>query len=237
VLDGFESFEFSQFHPTRYHVVAGKHSHFFHGFTDSELRRSGRMTKAQKRRRAKLEAELGRPSPRSTEIEVAALLQLLCPSPASLVLHSDEHTDYPKALRRLPHLQVEHRTTSSRAARTPANPLFAINLLDLLIRHSGSNHKRETIAFSKRRQGAIDRLWVLLAWRNYMKWFSERRRAGTPAMRLGICEHRLTAEELLKERLFPGRIALPERWRRYYWGQVPTRRIPNCRPHRCKYAM
>ena len=65
---------------------------------------------------------------------------------------------HPRALRRLPHLDVTHCTVNSRAVRTPRNPLFAINLLDLLIRHSGANHKRETIAFSKRRQSAIDRL-------------------------------------------------------------------------------
>jgi transposase-like protein len=237
VLDGFQSFEFSQFHPTRYHVLAGSDSHFFHAFTDSELRRSGRMTAAQKRRRAALEAALGRPDPRSSEKEVAALLALACPQAQALVLHSDEDTDYPRALKRLKHLQVEHRTTSSRAARTPHNPLFPINLLDLLIRHCGANHKRETIAFSKRRQGAIERLWVLLVWRNYMKWFSERRGGGTPAMRLGLLERRVTPKELLKERLFVTRLGLPERWRPYYWGQVRTREIRNCREHRCTYAM
>ena len=42
-------------------------------FTDSELRRSGRMTAAQKRERARREAALGRPDPRSIEREVAAL--------------------------------------------------------------------------------------------------------------------------------------------------------------------
>ena len=45
--------------------------------------------------------------------------------------------------------------------RTPQNPLFLANVLDLLIRHNGSNHKRETIAFSKRRQSAAERLAVL----------------------------------------------------------------------------
>jgi hypothetical protein len=236
VLDGFESFEHSQFHPTRYHVVAGQDSHFFYGFTDSELRRSGRMTRAQKRRRAELEATLGRPDPRSTEVEVAAVLALLCPEPQEVRLHSDEHSDYPRALRRLPHLSVTHQTISSRAARTPSNPLFAINLLDLLIRHSGANHKRETIAFAKRRQMAIWRMWVLLVWRNYMKWGSERRRGRTPAMRLGLMRRRLRAQDVLHRRLWVTRIGLPERWRSYYWGTVMTRARPNGREHRLKFA-
>ena len=236
VLDGFESFEFSKYHPTRYHVLAGQRSHFFYGFTESELRRSGRMTRRQRQRRAVLERDHGRPDPRSSEREVGELLLLVLPEPQTLVLHSDQHPDYPRALSRLGHLTVDHRTVSSRAARTPMNPLFPINLLDLLIRHCGANHKRETIAFSKRRQSAIERLWVLLVWRNYLKAVSERRRDGSPAMRLGRSERRWTAAELLAQRWFPARVDLPARWARYYWRQVATRMIPNGASHRARYA-
>ena len=236
-LDGFESFEFSQFHPTRYHVVVGQRSHYFYGFTDSELRRSGRMTAAQKRRRADLEARLGRPDPRSTELEVATVLRIVAPAAQALELHTDEHTDYPRALRRVPHLSVHHRTISSRAARTPMNPLWSINHLDLLVRHSGANHKRETIAHSKRRQSAIERLLVFLVWKNHVKWFSEQRRDATPAMRAGVSSRRLSVDEVLKERLFPTRIALPPRWAEYYWRRVRTRAIHSNREHRLRYAM
>jgi hypothetical protein len=236
VLDGFVSFEYSQYHPTMFHVLAGQDSHFFHGFTDSELRRSGRMTAHQKRRRRELEAELGRPDPRSIEKEVARLLGICAPAPGALKLHTDEHADYPRAIEAQQHLTVEHHTISSRAARTQRNPLFAINLLDLLIRHSGANHKRETIAFSKRRQGAAERLWVFLAWRNYLKSFSERRPGETPAMRLKIFTRPLKVADLLARRLFPSRISLPQRWATYYWKETPTRRIPNATTHRLRFA-
>jgi len=235
-LDGFESFEFSQFHPTRYHVVVGKRSHYFYGFTDSELRRSGRMTRAQRRKRAELEARLGRPDPGSSEKEVATLLRIIAPAPQSIELHSDEHADYPRAIRRLPHLRVTHRTISSRASRTPMNPLWPINLLDLLIRHSGANHKRETIAQSKRRQSAAERLFVFQVWRNHHKWFSELRRDETPAMRLGIESRRRSVAGILKARLFPTRIALPERWSDYYWRRIRSREYPRNRGHRLRYA-
>ncbi len=238
VLDTFVSFEFSQYHPTGFHLLAGRESHFFHGFTDSELRRSGRMTSQQKRRRAELEADFGRPDPRSIEREVAALLALVVPHGLAepRVLHTDEHPDYPRALARLGPRGLEHRTISSRAARTPHNPLFPVNLLDLLLRHSGANHRRETIAFSKRRQGAAERLAVTLVWRNYLKSFSERRRDGPPAMRAGVCARRLTVREVLAERLFPSRVRLPERWARYYWREIQTRRLPRGRTHRRRYA-
>jgi transposase-like protein len=235
-LDSFIGFEFSQYHPTAFHLAAGQHSHFLYGFTDSELRRSGRMTARQRRRRALLEARFGRPDPRAVERDVAELLEVVAPEAQALELHTDEHQDYPRALRRLAHLTIEHRTVSSRAARTSRNPLFAVNLIDLLIRHSGANHKRETVAFSKRRQGAAERLAVFLVWRNYVKWFSERARDGTAAMRLGLMARRVTVRELLAQRLFPSRVRLPARWRRYYHREVTTRRIAGCARHTLTYA-
>ncbi|MGH7742002.1 MAG: hypothetical protein ACRENS_08265 [Candidatus Eiseniibacteriota bacterium] len=235
-LDGFQSFEYSQYHPGWYHAVVGRRSHFFYGFSDSELRRSGAMTRGQRHRRAEIEQRYGRPDPRSIEKESAAVLAIVCSEPQSVELHTDEHADYPRALRRLGHLQVRHRTISSRAARTSHNPLFAINLLDLLIRHSGAGHKRETIAFAKRRQMAIWRLWVMLVWRNYMKWVSERRGENTPAMRLGLLRRRLAVSEVLKERLFASRIGLPERWQSYYRGRTRTRLMPNGREHLLRLA-
>jgi transposase-like protein len=235
-LDSFQSFEWSQYHPTLFHMIAAKLSHYIHGFTDSELRRSGSMREGQKRKRAWLEARFGRPDPRSIEREVTALLEIVTAGSTQMDLWTDEHPDYPRALRRLLHLVVLHRTISSRAARTTHNPLFVINLLDSLIRHSGANHKRETIAFSKRRQSAADRLWLLVCWRNYVKSFSERKRDATPAIRAGVCSRRWSLKGMLAERRFPSRIVLPERWARYYWGLTPTRCIPRAQAHTLRYA-
>src|SRR5262245_522502 len=235
-IDGFRTFESSQYHPSEYHLVVGKHSHYIYGFTHSELRRSGTMTARQRRRRVELEREYGRPDPKSVEREVARVLGIVTQGASHVVVHSDENPAYPRAFTRLQGLEIEHHTISSRAARTSRNPLFAINLADLVIRHSCANQKRETIAFSKRVPGGIGRMWVLVVWRSYVKWFSERRRGGTPAMRAGACEHRWSVKQVLAERLFPGRIGLPEGWAEHYWGRVPTRRIAKTRQHTLEYA-
>ena len=236
VLDGFVSFEYSQYYPTEFHSVVGAHSHYVYGLTDSELRRSGRMTERQRGRRALLEGRAGRPDPRSREREVANLLEIVAGPSDEFELWSDEHQDYPRAIRRLRGPRISHRVTSSRKPRTARNPLFAVNLWDLLVRHSGANHKRETIAFSKRRQSAVERLWVLAVWRNWIKSFSERRRDASPAMRLGLTDRRWTTEEILGQRLFPSQIDLPERWISYYWRTTRTRQIPNGAEHRSRYA-
>jgi len=238
VLDGFESFEFSQYTPIHLHLAIGQASHFFYGFTDSELRRKGRMTDAQKRRRAELEERHGRPDPKAIERDVAALLATVLRDGQRVELHTDDHPAYPRALRRLGGGRgFDHRVTPGKAPRTASNPLFPANLLDLLIRHSSANHKRETIAFSKRRQGAIDRLWVFAVWRNAIKSWSERRRDASPAQRLGLLPRRLTVEDVLSARLFPSKIPLPARWEPYYWRRVPTRRIPSLSTHSAVYAV
>lgn len=235
-MDGLVSFEYSQYHPTMFHVLVGRDSHYFHGFTASRLRRSGSMRPGQKRKRAELERRHGRPDPRATEKDCAALLKACLPAEQSIELHTDEHQDYPRAVRQAGHLVVAHRTISSRAKRDQNNPLFPVNLLDLLVRHSAAGHKRETIAFAKRLQMAIWRMSLFLVWRNHMKWFSERRRGGTPMMRLGLAERPLQVRQLLRERLFASQVPLPEPWRGYYYGEVDTPTIANCRRHRLKYA-
>ena len=234
--DSFESFEFSQYHPTSFHLAAGQRSHFFYGFTDSEKRRSGKMTKRQLRKRYELEEKLGRPDPRAVELDFSHLLDIVAPTAQELELHTDRHKDYPRAIKRLWHLKIVHHTISSRAARTSANPLFPINLLDLLIRHCSSNHKRETISYSKRRVCAAERLAIFLVWRNWMRPYSIRKSGKTPAMRLGIAENRVSFEKLFDQRYFPSRIELPVRWNEYYGKTVMSRSIPKGRVHALKYA-
>src|SRR5262245_20598322 len=236
VVDGFESFAYSQYHPLHMNLVVGAHSHYVYAFTYSELRRKGRMTARQKVRRAELEEHHGRPDPRAVETGMAAALRLAVPAPQTLVVRSDEHPDYPRAFRRLAGVAVVHERTSSLAARTAGNPLFPVNRLDLLLRHNSANHKRETIAFSKRHQGVVERAAILVLWQNFMKRFAERRGGGTPAMARAVAARAVPARELLARRLFPERVGLPEPWRAYYGREVRTRRMARERRHQLRLA-
>lgn len=234
VLDGFRSFESGQYWPFDLNLLVGT-SHYVYGFSDAELRRSGAMRPAQRRKRADLERRFGRPDPQATRKSVQELLKRVVPRGQSLELWSDEHKTYPYALRRLGGHPIQHRTISSKASRTTQNPLFPVNLADLLLRHTGANHKRETIAFSKRRQGALYRVAIWLVWRNYIKSRSERRRDETPAQALGMAK-RESVRSVLSQRLFPSRIPLRGWLRDCYERRVPTRRIPSARPHTLKFA-
>jgi len=233
VADGFETFEYSQYFPFHFNVAVGAESHFLYRFTDSPLRRKGRMTARQKARREMLEKTVGRPDPKAIEKEMAELLRLL--PEGRIDLRTDEHPAYPRAVRRSGR-SVTHSVTSSKQARTTGNPLFPVNLMDLLIRHSSSNHKRETIAFSKRRQNAVEKLAILQVWRNFLKSFSERKQDATPAMRLGLTKRKLTVRKVMEERLFVTRIGLPVRLRSYYFRNTVTRMIPRGRIHEKVFA-
>ncbi len=195
------------------------------------------MRPAQRRKREVLEARNGRPDPQATRRMVEELVGRIVPPGSGAEIESDEHQAYPQAFRRLEDRTIVHRTTSSKALRTARNPLFSANLADLLLRHDSANHKRETIAFSKRRQGALYRVAIWAVWRNYVKSRSENRRDGPPAVALGLIPRRLRVQEILRERRFSWR-QNPRGWlERCYFARIPTRALPRCREHRLRFAV
>ncbi len=236
VIDGFESFAFSQYYPLHLNLAVGAESHFVYGFTESELRRKGRMRPEQKRKRAQEEKDFGRPDPRAIENGVLALLETVIPEGGKARVRSDQHPAYPRAIRRLKNCNIVHELTSSKKARTTGNPLFPVNRQDEMLRHSGANHRRETIAFSKLRAGVIERAAIQLLWMSFLKSFSEKKQDATPAERIGARSERLTIRGLLHRRLFATRVSLPQPWLSYYRREVRTRRIPNSARHRLVLA-
>jgi len=238
VVDGFETFELSQYWVTHLNTVVGAESHYVYATTVSELRRKGRMRPEQKLRRQELESRYGRPAPRAIERGIKEALQRLLPQRSQAVIRSDDHRQYPPALAKLGRGRIgRHEVTSSKEPRSPRNPLFPVNLYHGLLRHDGANHKRETIAFSKRNQAMLWREAIHRVWRNHVKQISERRGGGTPAMRLGLDAAPRTWDEILGDRIFPTRVSMDAGLRRDYYGRIPTRQMPRARAHELRYAM
>jgi transposase-like protein len=241
VIDGFESFAYSHYFLFDLNLAIGQQSHFIYHFNHAPLRRKGAMTNPQKQHRAKLEKQFGRPDPKATERSVRVLLRELLQArgrllkqtanphpetPSHWILHMDDHHAYRRSIRTLrqepgtPSIKV--KITSSRERRTTSNPLFAVNLADLLLRHGSANHRRETIAYSKRIQTACERAAAFLVWRNYVKRWSENGAEETVAMRAGICQRPYRWRDILRRRLFAGQFRLPEAWREYIEARVPS---------------
>ena len=163
------------------------------------------------------------------------LLELVVARGSRVKIQADEHPAYPRAFRKLKKIDIDLSVTSSKRPRTATNPLFPVNRMDLLIRHTSANHKRETIAFSKRRQSAMERMAIFSVWVNYQKSVSEKKRDATPAQRLGIFKHKLTTREVLSRRRFRDRVRLPSAWLKHYEGRIPTRARRCAQPPRHRF--
>lgn len=232
-IDGFETFEWSQYFPFHHNVAVDVDSGYFLYHTDSALRRKGRMTATQKARRSVLETQLGRAHPNAVEEGVRSLLAPLLRR--AVTIRSDDHRAYPRAIGSLG-CEITHHITSSRQRRDERNPLWEINLLDLMIRHSTAAHKRETIAWAKRRQASIEKLSIFQVWRNYIKRRREKGNRVTPAMLLGLSSRPWRVQDLMARRLFYHKTPLPEPWSNYYNRRVRTVALAVNRTHDLRYA-
>ena len=235
VIDGFETFELSQYFPFHHNVAVEVDTGFFLHHTDSPLRRKGRMTDHQKKRRTELEEQYGRPDPQAVRKGITELLEVVTRDRTEITIRSDEHRSYPPAIGKLD-CAVRHEMTLSKDHRDKRNPLWEVNLLDLLIRHGTAAHKRETIAWPKRRQGSAERLTILQVWRNVIKRRWEKGPPESPAMLKGLTDRLLTVRGVLGGRLFRTRIELSGVWSRYYDRAIETPALGVNRRHELKYA-
>ena len=240
VFDGLQSFEFSQYFPYWLNAAVHAESSFAFAFTDSPFRRNGTMTLKQRRIRAQLDARFG-PRPRGAIRKGTAEL-LLAIKPfldlPRISLRSDEHPAYPGAIRDAGLGDIPHHVTPGRDPRTRLNPLFEINLADLLLRHTGSHLKRETIAFSRRRQAALEKAALWAVQRNFMLPRRARSPHGpTPAMLAGVASHRFTFGQIFGRRIFPFEVSLADVHQRQIRRDVRTDLLfGRDRLHRKKYA-
>jgi len=236
VYDGLETFELSQHYPVYLNIAVEKDTDYILFFNDSELRRKGRMTASQKKRRDELEAMHGRPDPRAIEKATDEVLSVVVGDQPQVTLYTDDHHQYRKPIAGYGD-QIRHEVTPGKAHRDRNNSLWESNLADLFIRHCGRNHARETIAWSKRRQSMIEHLAIFAVWRNCILGRRQKQRQSpTPAMKRGMLARRWSIEDVLQCRLFPGHVQMPESWVRYYRRDVVTRALPRERRHRLTYA-
>jgi len=115
--------------------------------------------------------------------------------------------------------------------------LHAVDQWHALLRHSRSDHRRETIAFGRRLNAIMERLFLATVWRNFVKRRSERRPDPvTPAMRLNLSDQPWTWRRVLSRRLFPRRLQLPRVWREIYRRDWTTPVLDTNLRHRCRHA-
>ena len=203
--DGFESFCVSQYFPNNIQILVGSDSQFVYEADLATIRRKGKMTRGQKTRRAELERAF-RAEPRAIErsfsrIVGAALRVLSDEGRESLDLWTDEHPAYPRGIAVSPCAtvlarlgRIRHRTISSRAARTPDNPLFPVNYLDRELRKDLHEHVRESVCFGRNVNRQMERLALYLFHHNYQKPHRARWKAFSHAIVAGYAAGAIAGE-------------------------------------------
>ena len=236
VADGFQSFWVSQYHPNNINLLVGAQSQYVYAVTAATLKRNGRMTAFQKRRRDQIEAQ--DPSdPRELRRRFTELLERagrMWRNTTHRVLRTDKHQAYPCCLRDLSIPGVRHIRISSRKARTVTNPLFAVNYLDREIRKDLAEHRRETACharsavmsiFSLCEKCSMARMWVYVVKHNCMKPYRmSPRHSQTHAEVAGVPSGALmrATRYWLKHRVFLSRSPLDHEHRRIWMGMVHT---------------
>jgi hypothetical protein len=248
--DHFETFVTCQLDALGLATAVGHDSWFLYVVEPAPHRRGGRLTPAQRR----LAARRARTKPpkrsvlRSFHRMLEVLLPLLDPG-ERLQLLTDNHPAYRPAValhpaaRRIDHYVYPNPprgpkgSPRSAAARTRDEALFPVDQLHALWRHSCAHHRRETIAFARRINAAVERGYLTAVWRNFVKGRSERKPdRTTPAMRLSLVEQPWTWPRVLARRLFATRVDLPRAWQRVYrrdWDEDAAGRFTR---HRRKHA-
>ena len=187
VADGFESFAVSQYFPDNIHLLVGRDSQFIYSMDYTTIRRKGRMTEQQKKKRSSLEQTFKadpqwiRKSFRNIAKDIGDLAARSSLNPVHLI--TDKKREYPTALNDVRVTQellnegkLVHERYSSKLARTRTNPLFAVNYIDRQLRKNLANHVRETVQFSRNVNDGLSRLWIFLLEHNYFKQFRIARR-------------------------------------------------------------
>ena len=180
--DGFESFVVSQYFPNNIHLLVGSASQLLYFCDYVTIRRSGRMSEAQKRMRFALE-HFYRAPPQALTNSFSELLDSLCSllgrsTRRQVVLHTDKKQEYLRALKGHTALSEAidagtfgHQRTSSRALRLRSNPLFPVNYIDRELRKDLAEHVRETVRFARNVNHCMERLWIYLLNHNVRKRF------------------------------------------------------------------
>ena len=232
VYDGLENFSFSQYDPNNLNHAVGKNSLFTYDFNLCPINRKGRMSYRQRNRKAWLESQFG-PYPKDAiRTATKRILNRLAGRSEELVLFSDKHFQYRRAIELdLRKKKIHHIQVSSKISRNYVNPLFAVNNIDMQCRHNRAAFKRETIAFAKHSVAMQESFVLYMIHRNYMRpkfWGTHRSdpycTKRSPGMELGIAKKIETFKEFFSCWVPRTHVNLHEDWYNLYNRYDPLSR-------------
>jgi hypothetical protein len=249
IIDHFETFELTQDFPFGVATPVGQRSGFVYGLDPCPHARTGSRSPAQE---ARLKTRPKRPGRGGYAGSFSRAMDILLKRRRNrerLSLVTDGHKDYLRAIGANRHRDlILHRgypnpkrgpkgSPRSAEARARDRAMGPCDHLHRLFRHSLAHHRRETIAFGRRLNALMERLFLAIVWKNFVKVYREANpRSRPPAMRLGLIPARWNWMRVFARRMFPDRENVPPVWlelyRRDWWNPA----LPSNTRHRLAQA-
>lgn len=179
--DGFESFTKSQYFPDNIHLLGGKDSQYLYFLNYVMLKRKGRMTEYQKKRKNELYKNVDFPKgalSNSFRQVVDEVFSLAGTTDNHVSLYTDMKPEYRTVFMKHPlknTKKVSHIVQHSKKHRTVCDDGFTNEYLDREIRKDLANHRRETKCFSRNTCNSINRLALYSFSHNYLKDYRVKR--------------------------------------------------------------
>ncbi len=177
--DGFESFVQSQYFPNNIHFLGGKDSQYLYFLNYVLLKRKGRMTEYQKKKRKELYKNVDfqeRALSKSFSEVVDEVFSLVKSGEKHTVLYTDMKPEYKTVFRNHPLYRdfrkdnkVTHTVIHSKKIRIISDDTFTNEYLDRETRKDQANHRRETKCFSRNVCCCMNRMIVYFFNHNYIK--------------------------------------------------------------------
>ena len=198
-LDEFETFEGRRnTRPLSIPVLIETKTRFIVWAESATIRPRGKMTSSRRRAIADDEIRLGKRRDRSRRSLRRTLRRGvdLLKRPCQVLLETDKKSSYVELARESFGPEVVHICTSSKLARSAANPLFPINHTEWMARDLTGRLRRRSWLVSKKRRYLDLGLQIFMAYRNLVR-LRFNFDLFSPAQMLGFVPRRLTETEVL----------------------------------------
>ena len=204
-LDELETFETDRrLMPVTVPVLIERRSYYVLHVETAPLPARGRLSKAKRKLKEKLEKVLGkrRSGSRKAVESTLSVLRSVLPKDAYLDIQTDRKSSYKTLIWKLFQGRLAaHVRESSKRARDYSNVLFPINHTLAMMRDGVSRLVRRSWAASKKRDRLELHLWIWLVYRNYIRGVTNSAPGVTPAMALGVEDRRWLKADLLRWRV------------------------------------
>lgn len=205
LLDEMETFEGSRkLGPISVPMLAERKSGFVVDVRTATLPMRGHLSPGQRARKAEIESREGKRRSTSSAAVRACLETLetqLAPG-AWVTLVTDAKPSYPSLIRSVVRRPSRHIRIPSAVRKSTHHPLFILHVMQAMLRDGLSRMVRRTWTHTKRREQLEVANWIWVAWRNWVRYRTNKDRTRSPAMLAGVTDQFWSVAELFRWRIF-----------------------------------